>query len=104
MIAPASLRPFRDREGEYVAGLGWLPPHMKTGLLMETFMLRLAADVSVAAKKVRTALAADEQYEEWKRYVPGTKEAAAYAARFDPTTEHGTKCAPLSAAAARTEF
>lgn len=99
LIAPASLRPFRDRKGEYVAGLGWLPPHMKTGLLMETFMLRLAVDVSAAAKKVRTALAADEQYGEWKRYVPGTKEAAAYAARFDPATEHGAKCAPLSAAA-----
>ena len=104
LVAPASLRPYRNREGEYVAGLGWLTPHMKTGLLMESFMLRLAADVSAAAGKVRAALAADEQYEEWRRYVPGTKEAAAYAARFDPATEHGVKCTPLSAAAVRTAF
>ena len=80
LIAPASLLPFRDREGEYVAGLGWLTPHMKTGLLMEAFMLRLGTDVSAAAKKVRTALAADEGLAEWRRYIPGTDEAAAYAA------------------------
>ena len=104
LVAPASLRPYRDREGEYVAGLGWLTPHMKTGLLMEAYMLRLAADVSAAARKVRTALATNEQYAEWRRYVPGTKEAAAYAARFDPATEHGAKCAPLSEAVVKTEF
>ena len=98
LIAPASLRPFRDREGEYVAGLGWLTPHMKTGLLMEAFMLRLAADVSSAAKKVRAALADDEKYEDWRRYIPGTAEARAYAARFKPTTEYGAMCAPLSMA------
>lgn len=80
LIAPASLLPFRDREGEYVAGLGWLTPHMKTGLLMEAFMLRLGADVSAAAKKVRTALVADEALAEWRRYIPGTDEATAYAA------------------------
>ena len=80
LIAPASLLPFRDREGEYVAGLGWLTPHMKTGLLMEAFMLRLAADVSTAAQKVRTALAADEGLAEWRRYIPGTDEATSYAA------------------------
>ena len=96
LIAPASLRPFRDRGGEYVAGLGWLTPHMKTGLLMEAFMLRLAADVSSVAKKVRVALATDEKYEDWRRYVPGTEEARAYAARFEPTTEYGAMCAPLS--------
>ena len=96
LIAPASLLPFRDREGEYVAGLGWLTPHMKTGLLMEAFMLRLAADVSSVAKKVRVALATDEKYEDWRRYVPGTEEARAYAARFEPTTEYGAMCAPLS--------
>lgn len=80
LIAPVSLLPFRDREGEYVAGLGWLTPHMKTGLLMEAFMLRLAADVSAAAEKVRTALAADEGLAGWRRYIPGTDEAASYAA------------------------